>query len=231
MRFLNRNENPNAIVGLFLLVLLAVFAGPTVLPQLISENVAFIDEGVPCTWLRQGDERASRQSLIGRAASSSPVDPPIRLSVRTGRLPTTPTGTFDVAVVITNETIGTIPIVVQDNVLVLDPSQPINGPGVVFNSNINVPASGEGVGTYPPERLHMLGPRQTCVHRVRVSLSQIPSASALAAPETATVKAFYRNNTQGTAAPQFGERSVYTDQGLWVGVVESPLLTLASTQR
>ena len=59
MRLLGRGDNPNAVAGLFLLILLLVLAGPSAFPRLV-ENVEFADEGVPCRWLRQGEDRATK---------------------------------------------------------------------------------------------------------------------------------------------------------------------------
>lgn len=229
MGLLNRRENSNAIAGLFLLVLLAVFAGPTVLPQLLSENVEFVDEGVPCSWLRDASERATHQSLIGRAAAQNQADPPMRLRVRTGSLPAAPTDGYEISVVITNETIGTLPFVLPPTTLILDPANPISGLGVVFNNNAPIPNNGEQVGSYPDTRIRLLGPRQTCVYTVTVPFNSIPNSSALTAGN-ASVRAFYRNAVTGGTTPRPGEATVYNDQGLWIGVVESSPQTLAATR-
>ena len=82
MRYLNRSNNPNAIVGLFMLILLAILAGPGTLPQLISSIPSF-EEGVPCDWLRQGQDRAHHQSLLSRLLTEQ-EDSPISLDVRVG---------------------------------------------------------------------------------------------------------------------------------------------------
>jgi hypothetical protein len=219
MRFFNRRDNPNAIVGLFLLILLAVFAGPNTLPQLLSTAVPFVDEGVPCEWLRPGSERAAHQSLIGRIVSQRSA-PPISLSVRTSTITGDPDQVFAVTVTVINQTLGTIPILVTPGNLILDPNQAVNGLGVVFNSDAPVPAIGENVASYPENRIRLLGPRQRCVHRVEYRLSDFPNVSAIAFGG-ATIKAFYRNDSTGSAPPAAGQQTIYTDQGLWTGVVES----------
>lgn len=224
MRFLGNNRvgNPNTLAGIFLLIMLAVFAGPSVLPQLIRNTLSVIDasEGPACASLRTGEDRAIHQSLLGRA-SSQRIQPPISLDVRTGPLPPDPTGNFVITVVITNETIGTIPILVTDDQLILDPNNGLNGIGVVFNNPTGIIANGtEGVNSYAEDRVHLLGPRQLCVHRVTLPLNQVPGFSALI-DQNATVKAFYRNNARGTAIAAPGQTPIFSDQGLWVGVVES----------
>lgn len=216
MRFLNRRENPNAVAGLFLLILLAVFAGPTVLPALIADTLPFADEGVPCSWLRDGSLRAEHQSLIGRAVSTDPARSPISLRVRVS--PVMPDSTVTITVIVTNESMGTIPILVTEGNLILNPQQAQNGLGVVFGQATIGPTSGEAVGTYAAERIRLLGPRQLCVQKVTVPVSSIPNSSALVA-ENVTATAFYRNNSAGSL-PLTGT-NVYSDQGLWVGFVQS----------
>jgi hypothetical protein len=216
LRFINRRENPNAIAGLFLLILLAVFAGPTVLPQLIANTIPFIDEGVPCTRLRDGSQRAVQQSLIGRAVSNDPSNPPVRLRVRTGGVE--PDSTISISVIVINETLGTVPILVTEDSMILNPQEARNGIGVVFGQTPIPQGVGEAGGTYAADRIHLLGPRQLCVHRVRVPLSQIPNSSALVA-ENITATAFYRNNNPGSLAVT--GTTLFPDQGLWVGQVES----------
>ena len=216
MRFLNRRENPNAIAGLFLLILLAVFAGPTVLPQLIANTIPFVDEGVPCSRLRDGSLRAVQQSLIGRAVSNDPSNPPIRLRVRTGSI--APDSTITIMMIVINETLGTVPILVTDDTLILNTQEARNGLGVVFGQTTVPQGGGEAGGTYAPNRIRLLGPRQLCVHRVRVPLSQIPNSSALVA-ENVTATAFYRNNNPGSLAVT--GTTLFPDQGLWVGQVQS----------
>lgn len=224
MRYINRTENPNTFVGIFLLLLLAVFAGPTVLPELLSENIAFVDEGVSCGRLPSGEDRAIHQSALGRAVSEE-IDPPLTLSVRTTPVPNDGTQNFSISVIVTNNTIATIPILVNAGTLIFDPNSPQNGLGVSFNNAAPVPQAGENVTTYSEERIRILGPRQTCVHRVTLAFNTLPNPSALTAGNS-TIKAFYRNTTRGTAVPGPGDTAIYTDQGLWTGVVESGLETI-----
>lgn len=223
MRYIRQTENPNTLVGILLLILLAVFAGPTVLPELLSTNVQFVDEGVQCGRLRLGEDRASHQSLIGRAVANR-NDAPLSLSVKTGSVPTTPEGIFSISISITNETIGTIPILITPDFMITNVGQALNGIGVVFNSAA-VPASTEAVTSYPATRIRLLGPRQTCVHRVNFTPTQIPNFSALTAANS-TITAFYRNNSPGTAVAQPGETAIFNDQGLWTGIVQSNPVTV-----
>lgn len=222
MRFVNR-ENPNAMVAAVALLMLAVFAGPNLLPTLISRTLPFADEGVPCSRLTVGDGRAYHQSIIGRSVSADDA-PPISLEFRTSSLPTTPDGTFTIAITVINRSIGPVPILVTPGQLILDPNQPLSGFGVVFNSNAAVPLTGETQG-YNESRIHILNPRQRCVHRVELVFNQTPGLSALVA-ENSTLKVYYRNPIPGVAVPDGTRPPIYADQGLWVGVVESEPLTV-----
>ena len=220
MRFLNRRENPNALVGLFLLILLAIFAGPTVLPDLISQAVPFVDEGVPCERLRDGSLRGQQQSLIGRDASLN-ADAPIGLRVSASSVGVD--NTLTVEIIVINETIGTVPIVLTSDSMIVNTATAQNGLGVYFGPQPNAPIAGAGEGavTYPAERIRLLAPRQRCVHRVRINVANIPQpgASIFAAGEGSEgiVTAFYRNDNRGQAQPGYR----YPDQGLWTGVVVS----------
>ncbi|GAB4326317.1 MAG: hypothetical protein Kow00117_13690 [Phototrophicales bacterium] len=228
MRLLNR-DNPNAMVAAVALLMLAVFAGPNLLPTLISRTLPFADEGVPCSRLNTAEGRAYNQSIIGRSVNAE-SDPPIALELRTSRLPSTPDGTFTITIVVINRSIGPVPILVTPGQLILDPNQPLSGFGVVFNSATPIPLIGETQG-YAESRIRILNPRQRCVHRVQLVFNQTPGLSALTA-ENATLKVYYRNPIPGVATPDGTRPPIYTDQGLWVGVVESDALTVreASSQ-
>lgn len=160
------------------------------------------------------------QSLLGRAASLS-TDPPISLDVRVSPVSLAdPNQLVVFSVVVVNNTLGTVPILLTPNQLILSPNQPGSGLGVVFpGTTQNVSNLGEGVNSYPLSRIRLLGPQQRCVHRVAIPFSQIPGGSALAA-DNSTVRAFYRNDVRGVAQST-GGLSTYSDQGLWVGVATS----------
>ena len=81
-------------------------------------------------------------------------------------------------------------------------------------------------GGYAEDRIRMLGPRQVCIHRVSIPFGQIPASSALIA-SNASIRAFYRNTSPGPIAVQ-DPNQPYTDQGLWVGVVESSPYTISA---
>jgi hypothetical protein len=129
-----------------------------------------------------------------------------------------------VRIIVINETIGTVPIIFPGAVLVGD-NPALSGIGLVFNSAAPVASPGAGVGGLIPEsNIRLLGPRQRCVERWSIPVTQLVSVGVTA---NSTVKAYYRNNSAGaTGGP------IFNDTGLWVGTVESasvPLRVAAPT--
>lgn len=205
--FLRRDgDSSNTVIGIILLVMLLVFVGPNVLPSLLSRTFPFIDEGVPCAFLRSADNRADHQSLIGRSA----VDP-LTLRTQVDPLPQTNSGTWTIRITVQNNTIGTVPFVFnEDQVIVGDNGT--SGLGLSFSSNISL---GLGVRTADPAsfneaNIRLLGPRQRCVHR-----AEFPAtiANVNTIPGNTQVASFYRINTAGGIT---GDtiNAVFTDQGL-----------------
>lgn len=217
--FRRGGDDSNTIIGIILLIMLGVFVGPSLLPTLLSDTFPFIDEGVPCSFLPTGEDRAFRQSLLGRTA----IDP-ISLRVETNSVPVNATaGQFTIRITVQNNTIGSI-------AFVFDPEQVIpqdNGstglglifdPAVVGAINENVRQTG-GVSSFPEEDIRILGPRQRCIHRVDLPISGLN-------PELltgqATVMAYYRITTRGTVQANLGANPlgtpnptpIYNDQGL-----------------
>lgn len=220
MQFLRRPTSTNALVGIFLLVLLAVFAGPGMLPRIISSIIPSADESIPCEWLRSGQDRADHQSLIGRSVVN-----PLSLRVRTSALPRTAEEKLVINIVITNESIGTVAIYYNPTQVRLGDDGVTSGLGVVFNSPGAIPAGQNQAVAYPESDIRLLGPRQSCVHRIEFPANQYPDASI--STGNATVKAYYRNTTRGASALTTSLATpIYADQGLWVGVVESAPVTI-----
>ncbi len=210
MRYIRDSTNSNTIVGIFLLIILAVFAGPNALPTLLASIIPFADEGVPCEWLRNADNREQHQSLIGRAASTIQGNPPITVLVIPGALPSDMSGSWDIRVVLINDTIGTIPVVITPDPGFQDTGRP--GIGIVFN------AGSVGQASQQPFQNHIriLGPRQRCVQRISIPAAQL---GALGINPGSTVTAYYRNNTPGGLNNPAA--SNYPDFGLWVGNVQT----------
>jgi hypothetical protein len=223
MRFFNRSDNPNLLVGIFLLMLLAVFIGPNILPRIISSIAPGIDESIPCAWLRRGTDRAYHQSLIGRAAVN-----PLRVQVRSGSVPNTPDGTLSIAIVVVNESLGTVPIVYDPNQVIVGDNN-TSGLGLIFNppNGLNTGGSRFDQQSFPEENIRLLGPRQRCIHRAEFPASQLDVSLQTG---TSQVRAFYRINTAGgVQQTQPNATPIYPDQGLDIvsgGYVESAPVTI-----
>ncbi len=215
MSFFRRPSNPNSLVAIFLLVLLAIFAGPDLLPRIITAVLPSATESIPCEWLRSGVQRAEHQSLIGRSAVN-----PLTIRVRTSALPRAAEERLTITIIITNESIGTVAIYYNPRQVRLGDDGVTSGLGIVFNSP-NRQASGSPSSTqYPEADIRLLGPRQSCVHRVEFAPNQFPDQSI--GSGAATVKAYYRNTARGASQPITAQATpIYPDQGLWVGVTES----------
>jgi len=223
MRFVRQSNNPNLFVGLILLILLAVFAAPSTLPRFLSNIAPQFYEGIPCSWLRTADDRAFHQSLIGRAAAN-----PLDLRIKTTTIPTDASQSLFVSIIITNNSLGTVPFVYSpQSVLVGDNNT--SGLGVIFNPPNSLSAGQpRNYGSSIPETdLRLLGPRQSCV----VTL-EFPGGNVLVDPNImsgrSAVKAYYRNNTSGQVIQPTNTVAtpIYPDEGLWTGYLESPSIVI-----
>ncbi|MBL8156210.1 MAG: hypothetical protein JNM70_18670 [Anaerolineae bacterium] len=215
MRLLRGSRNPNTLVGIFLLVLLAIFAGPGMIPNLLPSLIPGADESILCQWLRTGDDRAEHQSLIGRAAEN-----PLNIRVRTTALPQQTGQTLKVTIVISNESIGTIAIYYNPDQVRIGDDGASSGLGMVFNSPNPQPRGAGGGGAIPEEDIRLLGPRQSCVHHEEWSYEQIPQLGLSLGQNI--VKAYYRSTSAGsTSLTNTAQQIIFGDQGLWVGVIES----------
>jgi len=220
MRYFRRAGNTNALVGIFLLVLLAIFAGPGMLPNLLPSLIPGADESIMCSWLRTGTERAQHQSLIGRSATN-----PLSLKVRTSALPTQPGQTLTVSIVITNNSLGTVAIYYNPAQVRYGDDGVTSGLGLIPNSNSVIPRGQNQGGSVPEADIRLLGPRQSCIHHTAWTFQQISSLGLTQGINT--FKAYYRNTSPGVTQVTNGDSQVvYTDQGLWVGVVESDPVTI-----
>jgi hypothetical protein len=201
----------NTVVGILLLVALAVFAGPNALPRLLSDFVPIADEGVPCTWLRTPTNRAHHQSLVGRAASTIPGEPPLSISVDLAPLPSDNITNWMIRITLKNDSIGTIPVAINEFANIVDTGQA--GIGLVFNSA--APITLGNAAASPATTIRLLGPRQRCVLRVYIEPARF---GQLGINPATTVRAYYRNADRGIINTP---GAIYPDQGLWVGVIES----------
>ncbi|MDQ7033423.1 MAG: hypothetical protein Q9P01_00890, partial [Anaerolineae bacterium] len=195
---------------------------PDILPTLLSRSFPFLDEGVPCTRLQTAENRGSHQSLIGRGTSD-----PFEMRVIVPSIPENPDATWDIQIIIQNNTIGTVPFVFDNQARIGIGSVPdSSGIGLVFSANVAYqpipPPSNAGTTTFSENSIRLLGPRQRCAFRV-----QIPRNS-ITVPTGATVRSYYRINTSG----QITGVTIFPDQGLARvagGIVQSEAETIILT--
>jgi len=207
-RYLRRNndDNPNAFIGIILLIVLGVFVGPNLLPEFLSDLSPLIFAGIPCDRLPEAEDLAAHQSVIGRS-----VQDPLVLEVDASTIGDD--GLLIVRLTVTNASLGTIAIYYnEDDIATNDNGS--NGFGIVISP---LPISGQvnrQIGnqtSYAEENIRMLGPRQKCVH----SFSLIASPQMIS--NGGTIQGFYRMNTDGQNQQQsIGTRTIFPDQGLGI---------------
>lgn len=216
--FRRDGDTSNTIIGIILLVMLLVFVGPNILPGLLARTFPFADEGVPCSRLRESENRAAHQSLIGRSAEN-----PLSLSVSSSAIPEAG-GELVVKITITNETVGTVPFVYdEDQVIVGDNGS--SGVGLIFNPpgglNTGHVRQTAGVVSFPENIIKLLGPRQRCVHTERFPAEQVDNTLRTG---TATVQAYYRITSAGQVIQTDPVATpIYTDQGL--AIIQGGIIT------
>ena len=114
---------------------------------------------------------------------------------------------------VSNESLGTVPIVYQENnIVIADADDSTNGLGIIID-----PAPAEGVNersdpdpeTYVESDIRLLGPRQKCGHAIEVT------AAEAMITDGGLARAYYRISIAGIHQPQSeGTRQLFPDQGL-----------------
>lgn len=224
MRYFQRLTRSNTLVGIFLLLMLATFAAPSIAPALIARYVPFIDEGLPCGSARVADTRSRHQSLIGRAAAQQGIPFEVRVAVEA--IPLDSSGSLVVQITLINRSVGTVPFVYPGDILINNTT--LNGVGVTFN-NAPVTAVTAQQGLIPDSNIRLLAPRQRCV-----MYATIPAVNfaQFGINQNSFVKGFYRNSSSGVGAGTVpGQTAIFPDQGLWVGVVESNPIPIISVSQ
>ncbi len=202
---LDRN-NPNAFIGLILLVVLAVFVLPDRLPTFISELSPHLFAGIPCSRLAAAKDLAAHQSILGRSAED-----PLQLEVAASEIDAD--GKLVIRLSITNTSPGTVPIVYQEgNIVVAGADDSTNGFGIIIDPP---PSEGSSVrsnpdpASYAEADIRLLGPGQSCVHSAEVTASDTMIADG------GTTHVWYRMTVAGEHQPQSeGTLQIYPDQGL-----------------
>src|SRR5690606_26635165 len=160
----------------------------------------------------------------GRAATA-----PFSLRVRAGPITSDPAGMLVITIVVTNESLGTVPFIYDPNQVIVGDNG-TSGLGLIFNPPNSLTTGGTRTSdpaTFPETMIRLLAPRQSCVHR-----AEFPNGNVLVDPAVtsgnASVRAYYRATTPGQVLPTPGivPTPIYRVQGLWVGYVESDPVTL-----
>ena len=218
---LDRN-NPNAFIGIVLLVVLVIFVLPDRLPAFIADLSPHLFAGIPCVRLPAARDLAAHQSILGRQAQD-----PLRLTLSASDI--NDEGKLVIRLSATNSSLGTIPIVFQeDNLVIAQADDDSDGFGIIIQ-----PGPSQGArervdpnpATYTEEDIRLLGPRQNCVHSIEI----VASADMIA--DGGTASAWYRMRIAGAQQPQRESlREIYSDQGLDIladGVVFSETIEIA----
>lgn len=209
-------DSSNTVIGIVILVLLTVFTAPDILPQLVSESIPFVEEGLPCNLLMETRDRANHQSLIGRQATD-----PLELRASVGTYPTDGVSPLVIRITVINNTIGTVPLVFDPNQVIVGDNPATSGLGIIFTppASPSLDFNSDGIPnqrvqqqTFPTSSIKVLGPRQRCVHRIVIPNGQLSTIA-----NGSRVRPYYRVTTDGVvtqtnplATPIFG------DQGLGI---------------
>lgn len=219
--FRRRGDTSNTVVGVVLIIVLAVFVLPTLFPALLSSTLPFVDESIPCARLRNAQNRAAHQSLIGISSQD-----PLLLRVQPDPVPLSGEGTWIVRIVVQNMTIGTIPIVYAEDQVIVGDDPNSSGLGLIFNPPAAISTGGTrttaNLNSFPENTIKLLGPRQRCVHRAVFQASQL---DATIRNGGSSVSAYYRITSPGTTtSPNPNATPIFNQQGLDIisgGIVRS----------
>lgn len=218
-RYLPRNlRGRNVGIGLLLLVTLYILAGPRTVPQFVS-NLLPIDGS--CVSLRRPSEPDLHQSLIQREASQRMVP----LSVQARVSAQQPDGSYRVTVVLTNMTIGTLPVLIPSDVNSANGRLDIGGTnadgvGVVATSTFTLPVINDTRAPISLDQVRLMVPQQTCSITRVLSAQEAQNAGIRAG---APIVAYYRNSTSGvlTTRSSTTVQPLFGDLGMWTGAVAS----------
>lgn len=215
-------NNPNAFIGIILLVALVVFVLPDRLPGAIADLSPQLFGGIPCARLPAAKDLAAHQSILGRQAQD-----PLQLKLTAGDI--NDEGGLVMRLSVANRSLATVPIVFQaDNFVVAEANDKTDGFGIIIQ-----PAPKAGLSartdpnpaTYAEGDIRLLGPRQTCVHSIELV------ASGAMIDDGGSASAWYRMRAAGDQQPQSeGIREIFPDQGLDIlteGVVFSEEIEIA----
>lgn len=202
---LDRN-NPNAFIGIVLLVVLVVFVLPDRLPGSIAGLSPQLFAGIPCARLPAARNLSAHQSVLGRQAKD-----PLHLTLTAGDI--NDEGGFVMRLSVANHSLATVPIVFQaDNFVVAEAEDDSDGFSLIIRP---APESGlkaranPNPASYDEGDIRLLGPRQSCVHSLELA------ASAAMIRDGGSARARYRMRAGGEQQPRSESvREIFPDQGL-----------------
>lgn len=214
----------NAIIGIFLLIMLFSFAGYDAF-RIVAFQVPNLNEAVPCRWLPSPEDLANNQSLIARAAVTNRA--PLELRVRTNSIPQNADGELLIYILVINDTIGTVPFVYSPDEVIVGNNN-TSGLGITFDPSANILLPGVNQrtdpNTYPESRIRLLGPQQRCLHIVTIPFENIPNTLR---NNNVTVQAYYRGINAGEV-PAANPTPIYNDQGLYTGLIQSTAVSIST---
>lgn len=223
-----RGDNSNRIIGWFILLLLAVFTVPRLVPSLLSNTITIVDQAPPCDQVRTANNRAVHQSLIGRTAED-----PLQLFIETSSMPVQSGQNLVITLTVFNNSIGTVPFIYEPDQILIGDDPNSSGIGIIFDppsqlsTGINSRRNA-GAGTYPESSIRLLGPQQRCLIRLSFTYEQTLQTNIGTVPTT--VRGYYRITSAGaTQSPPPGQTQIFSDQGLAVirgGILQSPAVPI-----
>jgi hypothetical protein len=198
----SRRSRSTIIAMIVILVMFMVFTNPSFLPQFLSTVIPFVDEGAPCERLQTALDRSIHQSWIGRQAQDM-----LELRVDSSPAPLTDEEALVVRITLVNQSLGTIPVYYDpDEVVIGDDGS--NGLSVLFEPSIVPPiGSRPAIASFPASDIILLGPRQRCVHTLRIPRQLLSGTSA-------TVTATYRMTIPGQIEIPAQGFAIFPDQGM-----------------
>jgi hypothetical protein len=217
MQRLRERFGINQFFGIVVLLMLFSFAGDDALRALFV-SIPGVDEAIPCSWLQSPTDPGNHQSMIGRMVIKSGQSP-LRLSVRSSKIPQTDQEQLVIWVTVINNTIGTVPFVYHPDEVAIG-STNTSGLGIIFDPPTSIPIPGinqrNDPPTYPNERIRLLNPEQRCIHKITLRRDQLNNTILSG---NATVQAYYRGVRAGQVPPVTAPvpTPIYRDQGLYVG--------------
>ncbi len=215
--FFAESDDITRVVAAAAFVMLMIITLPTLAPRIPS-----IANGPVCSALFSPPGNGTQQSLLGREADTNAVT--LQLSADAVFLK--PGDPLVLEVRFINQTTGPIILAFVPGEAVFRFTQ--NESGMMFAvANSAGQALGEPFSSkapapirqqFPPEMLHVLGPRQHCTQTITITSDRL-AAAGLAANGQYQIKAVYRNVARGQLFPigsALTPTPMFPDEGIWV---------------